>query len=99
MARTVKYNPITGRWEKVPDDWDVKYNTVEDRWEFAPPGSKPVFNEVSGDDFQLREPGTYAGYNPITDEWEAGASRGVGKSRKDFEPVFDPVEFDWELKP
>ena len=58
------------------------YNPVTGTYEYSPPGAEPTYNEVAGG-FRMRETNKRAGYNPVTNEWEAGA--------EDYGPCYDPL--------
>ena len=44
-----KYNPYTGDWETVPDDWDVQYNPYEGEWSYQPDDASVEYNPYEQD--------------------------------------------------
>jgi hypothetical protein len=48
MAGGQKYNPHSGKWETVPDNWETKYNPHDGTWSYQPKGATTIYNAHEG---------------------------------------------------
>ena len=43
-----KFNPMTSKWETVPDDWEVKHNPMDNDWSYQPDDAEVEYNPMEG---------------------------------------------------
>lgn len=48
LAAGQKYNPHSGGWETVPQNWETKYNPHDGNWSYQPKDAKTVYNPHEG---------------------------------------------------
>ena len=44
----IKYNPMTGQWERAPRDSALKYNPMDGDWSYERQGSNLEYNPWTG---------------------------------------------------